>query len=120
VILELVAGAAAAAADPEASTWLELAKTLGGGAAGTFALLAWQALRTERTYRKNDARQRGDRQRELDARLEHMGELLARIDERTRSAYLVGEESEPAVPRKRTRTPVQGVRPLPRKPTEGG
>jgi hypothetical protein len=88
ILLELLQVAPAAAADPGLGGELvELAKLLGGGAAGTFALLAWQALRSERSQRSDERERettvRAERQRELDGRLERMATTLARIDERT-------------------------------------
>jgi hypothetical protein len=94
---------------------LELAKLLGGGAAGTFALLAWQALRAERQHRRVDDTQRTDRQRDLDTRLERLATTLARVDERTGflTTHVLGGDTRPA--RRgggRAQTPVHGV-PLP-------
>jgi hypothetical protein len=127
--LELVALAAQAAqASPPVSEYqgiVELAKVLGGGAAGTFAALAFYALRTERTARKaeqdREARVRADRQRELDGRLERLLTTVARLDERT--ALLVRDvlttaENDARSARARARTPAQGIRTGPRKGTE--
>jgi hypothetical protein len=120
LIVELLAWfqpAAAAAAAPAPAgdaglvgQVLELGKLVGGGAAGTFALLAWQALRTERSTRddasKRDERTRSERQRELDSRLERMGTTLARIDERTQ-ILLGGDPAERRA--RRHATPAHGI-----------
>jgi len=97
---------------------LELAKLLGGGAAGTFALLAWQALRTERQHRRTDDTNRADRQRDLDARLERLATTLARLDERTQllTVQLLGPGPEGKARRGgRAQTPVHGVPISPRR-----
>lgn len=124
LLVALQAAAPPAPAAPDSvDSLVELAKLLGTGGATTFALLAWQALRHERTARRDSAasevKVRADRQRELDGRLERMGQLLARIEERT--GYLVGEMMPAPTPptrRERTRTPPGGVRTSARKPTE--
>jgi hypothetical protein len=120
------AAAAAAAPAADASGFgeaFEFAKLIGGGGAATFALLAWQALRTERAARmaerKSEVEVRADRQRELDARLERIATVLARVEERTRNLIGPGDVAAGPAPRgARARTPVHGVRVAARKPTE--
>lgn len=117
-------GAAPATADPALGGELfELAKVLGGGGAVTFAVLAWQTLRTERAARlaerSSEVVVRADRQRELDARLDRIATTMARIEERT--AFLTGQDPtprEPAPRGARARTPAHGVRVGLRKSTE--
>lgn len=126
--LELVLGAQPTLPAPAPSSsgtfgeLLELAKLLGGGAAGTFALLAWQALRTERQHRRTDDTNRTDRQRDLDARLERLATTLARLDERTQLlvGQLLGPGPESHKARRgggRAATPAHGV-PVARKPDD--